>query len=297
MDNLKRRRIMKWFIFSLAFVLIVGLGSCTNAQKNIEFKAASYNIRYDAVEDKETGNAWEDRKEAVAKLMIQHDFDIVGTQEGNKRQLEDLTKLMPGYAYIYHSYGGPEGALHNCATFYKTDKFKMLDEGVFWYSETPDKESMGWDATDLRICKWGKFKEKTTGAEFYFFNSHFYWRYVTAKANSGDVMVKKIKEIAGEVPVISTGDLNSQETTPQMQTIFTLLQDAYHLTQTPPEGPIGTGLSGGVFEGDPGVRIDYILVSKQFQVLDYTVIADKRENGHYPADHLPVSSKLSLQLQ
>jgi endonuclease/exonuclease/phosphatase family metal-dependent hydrolase len=264
--------------------------------ERLTLKIASYNIRYAAAADAQTGNGWDARKLHVADVIKNHDFDIVGTQEGNKAQLADLKGYLPDFDYVGHPYGGSSNTSHNCAIFYKTAKYTVMDEGCFWFSETPDIPSIGWDATDQRICYWAKFRELETGTEFYFFTAHFYWRYQTARENSGAVLVAKIREIAGDAPVISTGDYNSTSTTPQINTILTLLKDAYDTTETPPIGPKGTDLGGGVFQGEPRGRIDYIFVSNHFRVLNYAVLTDSYNNGRHPSDHLPVSSQLSISL-
>src|SRR5690606_24471365 len=114
------------------------------------------------------------------------------------KQLEELKELLPGYEYLGKPYGGSDGLLHNCATYYKPDLFRAIDSGVFWFSETPDVPSTGWDAHDRRICHWVKFEEKATSKQFFFFNVHFYFRYQLARQNSGPLLVQKIKEIAGD---------------------------------------------------------------------------------------------------
>lgn len=261
----------------------------------VKFRLASYNIRHAAAADVETGNGWDVRKYALTNLILNHDFDMIGTQEGNDTQLSDLKTMMPNYDYVAHPYGGPNGKLHNCATFYKKAKFEVLDRGVFWLSETPDVASIGWDATDTRICSWTKFREKSKGKEFYIFNTHFYYQYTTARQNSGKLLIDKVKAIAGDTPSLSTGDFNSTPSTSQISTILTFLKDAYDMTESPREGPNGTGLPGGVFQGTPGSRIDYIFVTTHFRVLDYAVLTDMYNNGHYPSDHLPVTSVVSLK--
>lgn len=259
-----------------------------------EIRLASYNIRYNAAADAENGDGWDDRKAAVAEMILSHDIDIAGTQEGDQHQLDDLLALMPGYDCIRHPYGGKNGDLHNCATFYRRDRFEVLDEGTFWYSETPDVKSLGWDATDLRICNWGKFRDKRSGREFYLFNSHFYWRLKEAKRNSGRVLCDKVRQIAGDAAIICTGDFNSTDDSPQIADIRSLLGDAYRLSEQAPSGPEKTDLGGGNFQGAPKARIDYVFVNGRVKVLTYDVPEDVRENGHYPSDHLPVMCRLAI---
>ena len=281
---------MKQLLFSLiAAVALVGCG-----EKPIQMRAATFNVRFDSADDANGGNSWAERKESVADVILRHDFDIVGTQEANKDQMPELAALLPEYDYIYHSYGISEG-FHNCITFYKRDKYELLDEGTFWYSPTPDVESFGWDANDYRLCNWGHFLDKATGRDFFYFNSHLYWRLETARANSGKVLVDKVREIAGDKPVIAVGDYNSREQTPQVKDILTLLNDAYKISLTPPAGPTNTDLGGGNFLGPAQARIDYLFVSKDVTVEDYLVIDDKRPNGHYPSDHLPIVCNITIE--
>src|SRR5690606_12616499 len=105
--------------------------------------------------------------------------------------------------------------------------------------------------------------------EFFFFNVHFYWRLEVAKRESGPLLVQKIKEIAKEAPAICVGDFNSTVETPQINAVKALLHDAYDHTQTPRQGVENTNLGGGIFEGVPTNRIDYIFLTSQFEVEDY----------------------------
>lgn len=260
-----------------------------------QFRMATYNIRYDAEADTESGNGWDLRKGPLAEVILDHQFDLVATQEGNSEQLKDLKHLLPGFNYVGHPYGGSDGNLHNCATFYRTTLFEVLDSGVFWFSETPDIPSIGWDATDRRICHWTKFRTRKTGKTFYCFNVHFYWRLEQARAESGPLLVRKIKEIAGSAPVICAGDFNSTVETTQIKAIKKVLSDASEISKAPWEGTKGTAFQGGVFQGIPNKRIDYIFLTPHFQVEDYQVLTDVYNGDRYPSDHLPVTTLLTLQ--
>ncbi|MGV3763189.1 endonuclease/exonuclease/phosphatase family protein [Parapedobacter sp.] len=292
--------MQKMFIYLCAVLSLVfvkcGNTSNDEQQPSVEgtqFRAATFNIRYNADADKASGNGWDLRKGPVSEVILTHQFDVVGTQEGDAGQLADLKALLPGFDFTAYPYGG-KGDLHNCATFYRTALFEVLDSGVFWLSETPDEPSIGWDATDRRICQWTKFEVKETGEEFFFFNAHFYWRLEEAKRESGPLIVQKVKEIAGDAPVICVGDFNSTVETPQIQAVKSLLGDAYDRTKTPRQGVENTNMGGGVFQGTPKNRIDYIFLTSHFEVEDYQVLSDVYNGDHYPSDHLPVTSLLTL---
>lgn len=276
-----------------AAVVLMTLVGCS---RKAEFNAASFNIRYASTADVKQGDGWDERKGDVAQVILKYDFDIVGTQEGNKVQIEDLKQLLPDYDCTGHPYGGKKGDTHTATIFYKREVMECLEQGTFWYSPTPEVESIGWDATDLRLCHWGRFLHKPSGKEFYFFNSHLYWKLKEAKANSGRVHVDMVKKIAGDTPVISVGDFNSTETTIQVKDILGLLGDSYRLTATPPQGCENTNLGGGNFIGPAENRIDFIFVSDNVRVNSYITIEDKRSDlDHYPSDHLPVVSRVTIE--
>ena len=275
-------------LYLLAFV---SLASASYAQKTATINVASYNLRYNTPND--GVNAWPNRKENVKGLIRFHEFDIFGVQEALVGQLKDVAEL-PEFAY----YGkgrddGKEGGEHS-AIFYKKDRFKLLKSGDFWLSETPDKPGLGWDAKCCnRICSWAQFEDVNTKKKFYFFNVHFDHQGVEARRQSGHLMVKKIKEIAGNSTAILTGDFNSSPDTEQIKTIAGVLNDTHDVTKQAPYGPEGT-FNSFKFDAEMKTRIDYIFVSKNVDVLKYGVLTDSKEQ-RYPSDHQPVLVKVEIK--
>lgn len=271
--------------------LVCLFAQTTMAQTNKAITIATYNVRYNNPGD--SLNSWPNRKENVKALIRFHEFDIFGTQEGLIDQVKGISELNE---FAYYGKGrddGKEGGEHS-AIFYKKERFKALKSGDFWLSETPDKPGKGWDATCCnRICSWVFFKDQLTGKEFYFFNVHFDHRGVEARKQSGKLMVKKIREIAGKNTVICTGDFNSTPETEQIAEMQTLLNDAHKVTQAPPYGPEGTS-NGFKFEAPMKKRIDYIFVSNNIDVLKYGVLTDAKDQ-RYPSDHQPVMIKAVIK--
>lgn len=290
------KKIIRVFILSLLLVTIgcSSKKSFSNRSNKaaVEIKVASYNIRN--ASDKDV-NAWVNRKKPVTDLILRHDFDIVGVQEPYDIQIPDFDNLLKDYSGVK----APYARRSFLAIYYKKELFEELESGMFWLSETPDEPSEGWDSDEKRICHWAKFKHKETAKEFYFFNTHFYWRYQTARKNSGPLVAERIKQIAGSAPVIFVGDLNSQPETSQIESLKVLLDDAFDVTLTPRKGPENTNLGGGNFQGEPRNRIDYIFVSKGIKVLDYVsyedVYVDEHDDYRYPSDHLPISSNIIIE--
>ena len=257
------------------------------AQKNTPVVIATYNIRYNNPGD--SLNAWSHRKENVKALIRFHEFDIFGTQEGLIDQMNGISE-MEAYARTGHGRDDGKEAGEHSAIFYKKDRFKLIESGDFWLSETPEKPGKGWDAKCCnRICSWGKFQDIQTKKIFYFFSVHFDHQGIVARKESGKLMVKKIQEIAKNAPVICVGDFNSTPETEQIQTMQTILNDSYNVTQDPPYGPVGT-FNAFKFDAPMKHRIDYIFVSKGIKVLKYGVLTDAKDQ-RYPSDHQPVMIK------
>lgn len=275
---------MKRIIFTL--LVCIGVQSVI-AQKNTPVTIATYNIRYNNPGD--SLNAWPNRKENVKALIRFHAFDIFGTQEGLIDQMNGLSE-MKEFARTGHGRDDGKEAGEHSAIFYKKDRFKLMESGDFWLSETPEKPGKGWDAKCCnRICSWGKFQDMQTKKIFYFFSVHFDHQGVVARKESGKLMVKKIQEIAKNAPVICVGDFNSTPETEQIQAMQTILNDSYKVTQEPPYGPVGT-FNAFKFDAPMKHRIDYIFVSKGINVLKYGVLTDAKDQ-RYPSDHQPVMIK------
>ena len=279
---------------SILFLLIIlnpklGVGELF-AQKNTPITIASYNLRYNTKND--GINAWPNRKELVKGLIRFHEFDIFGIQEGLRGQLDDIVEI-GDFAFLGNGRDDGKQSGEHSSIFYRKSRFKVVESGDFWLSETPDVPGKGWDATCCnRICSWAKFNDLITKKTFYVFNVHFDHQGVVARRESGKLMVKKIQEIAKDASVILTGDFNSTPETEQIQHIQSLLSDSKQVSQTPAYGPEGT-FNGFKFDAPLKNRIDYIFTSKLVTVQKYGVLTDSFEQ-RYPSDHQPVVVKVVL---
>ena len=147
------------FIICLAFAVMLTVKS-TIAQKLDPIIVATYNLRYNTKND--GINAWPNRKENVKALIQYHELDLFGTQEGLHDQLNDIAELKE-FAFLGAGRDDGKEAGEHSAIFYRKDRFKPLQSGNFWLSETPDKPGKGWDATCCnRICSWAQFNDLKT---------------------------------------------------------------------------------------------------------------------------------------
>lgn len=285
-----------YLIIATVFVAIIFVsGILPKYNHKQSMRVGSYNIRYAAEADEKSGNNWSKRKYPLVKIIQDYNYDIIGTQEANLNQKAELNALLKDYTSVSHPYGGQSGHGHHTITYFKKNRYDLLDSGVFWLSETPDIPSIGWDATDRRICQWVKLKDLNTNTESYFFNAHFYWKNHSAKLNSGPLIINQIKSIAGDFPCILVGDLNSEENTEQIKAISKFLYDASKIEKEEELRNWPTNLGGGNFK-DPLIdRIDYIFLSHIIKPITYKVIKDKYDDERYPSDHLPILAEIQIK--
>lgn len=275
--------------FMVLFFIVIG---CTeNEKSDTPITVATYNLPI-VNNNPEEINAWPNRIGTIKGMVCFHEFDIFGVQETFINQLQDLCEI-EGFAYTGHGRDDGIDMGEHVAILYKTDRFDLLDSGDFWLSETPNKPSLGWDATCCnRISSWGKFKDVKTNKEFFFFNVHFDHEGTRARIESAKLMVEKIQEIAQGEPVICVGDFNSLPETEQIKTMQTFLKNSRLVSATPPYGPKGTW-NAFDFNSPLDRLIDYIFVSSTIDVLKYGVLTDNVD-CKYPSDHLPVVTKVVI---
>ncbi len=270
------------FLFLLAFALGQGYAQ--------EIRISSYNLRYDNRGD--TGNLWVDRLPIVVELIRYHDFDIIGTQEGLIHQLEGVHKGLPQYEWYGLGRDDAEKKGEFSAIFYKKDKYRLLKKGDFWLSENPAAPGFGWDAKHNRICTWVQLQDLKSKKKFYVFNVHFDHQGKTARVESGKLMLEKIRSIAGNEPVLLTGDFNGDHQSDWYLRIAESeqLKDSYRLASHP---YLTTGSSNSFGRRLNHLSvIDHIFVSKHFQVRKWAVLTDSYK-GKFPSDHFPVVADLS----
>src|ERR1043165_9717496 len=112
------------FTIIVCFLLIFWLNGKTSiyAQKNTPVRVMTFNIRYN--EPKDGVNAWPNRKTKVADVIRFQKADLVGVQEAQYNQLQDLEKLLPDFARCGVGREG-ENKGEFSAILYRKARFKL----------------------------------------------------------------------------------------------------------------------------------------------------------------------------
>jgi len=239
---------------------------------------------------------WEKRAPLIKKFLRHHEVDVCGSQELFKNQIEDMRDLEDVYGIFGTTTMPSRDKLghknHNNIIFYKKSRLELLESGVFWLSETPEKESLGWGAKYARNCNWGKFRDKKTGKIFFYFNTHFHHIGENVKFESAKLMVSKIREIAGAAPLFFTGDLNSGADSRAIAEIKNsgFLKDAREVCKTEPYGAEGTFSR---YQPTVNILLDWIFV-QNVEVEKYAVYHEIID-GVFLSDHYPVLAKVKIK--
>lgn len=290
---------MKRIILSLAVVAL--LASCA-AEKKMQVKWATFNVRYDNPDD--SLNNWAYRKDSVAGYVKANGIDIIGMQEVLYNQLTDLVERLPDYSYVgvCRDDGDKEGEAS--PVFYRSSRFEALDSGTFWLSQYPDSAGfIGWDGGCPRIATWAKLREKTSGRVFLAVNTHFDNVGVEARRNAALLIIDRIKEIAGDCPTVLTGDLNVDDQSEAYRTITEnefVLRDAHKIAKVT-SGPAYTFHDFGQEPVAVRQKIDFIFVTPDIDVNSSTVYQDHLYDPQRPetawgyiSDHNPVMAEVEL---
>ncbi|MBK8947034.1 MAG: endonuclease/exonuclease/phosphatase family protein [Ignavibacteriae bacterium] len=257
--------------------------------QNSQCRIMTYNIRY---ANNNPGEEWQVRKTNVAEMIRFHNPDIFGVQEALLEQIEYLKTEFENYKQI--GVGREDGINGGeFSALFISDKFKIVESGTFWLSETPDVPSKGWDASLNRIATWAKIKNKFSSEILFVINTHFDHMGIIARIESSKLIADKIKNIPNGIPSILMGDFNFSKDFEGYKILNEsgIISDA----QSKANFKYGTDITFNGFQDDLTGRekIDFIFVSKEIDVLQHAIIGEKF-NGKYPSDHMPVIIDLKL---
>ncbi len=244
--------------------------------------------------------SWVRRRDRIADVLRRHEPDLAGLQEATRPMLHDLHERLPEYRWIGEGRddGGERGEF--TPIFFRDDRFALIEQGRFWLAAACDRPGRGWDAVCCRIVSWARLTERSSGRSVLHLNTHLDHLGRQARVQSAMLLLQKIDELAGGMPVIVTGDFNCRESsapyrlltgqlsfsTPSAATPG--LRDTRYDSEQVPEGPRKTyrGLLGLLGLG----RIDYIFVRNGLRTRRHVVL----DEAAGASDHRPVLATLGF---
>ncbi len=232
-------------------------------------------------------NRWERRMPAVVNVLDRYSPDIVGTQEGLPEQLADIRAHFPEYAFVGGGRLGGAEDEHN-AILYRQTRFKLLDHGNFWLSDTPEiPGSRSWGNRNPRMATWARFRDKETGKDIHHTNTHFDHEIPGARRRAAELVTSRLP--ADGASRIVTGDLNSFSWMRPLKFLMcgargANLQDSAAMARE--SAPRRFAPTFHKWTGLGLYRIDYVLLSGAFSAGAVHTVRD-RVDKRYPSDHFP----------
>ena len=279
----------KLFLTTFLSALFLGVllaSGCTSGHRP-DIRVMTFNIRLSPQEDFDGDNCWNNRREAVVRMIGESKPDLFGIQEGYIVQVNYLDENLPGYGrYGVCRDDGLERGEAN-AIFWCEDRFEMKQCHTFWLSETPDTVSLGWDGACRRIVTWAQLYDKEAKRDVWFFNTHFDHVGKVAREEAGKLIMDRIGALVPDDGVVFlTGDFNANWDDPILEPIRAELGNCRE-TATEATSDLNTYHAWGKKNTDTGVDvIDHIfyrgVTAERYDVLngDYGV--------PFVSDHWPV---------
>lgn len=272
---------------------------------------------------KRRSHPWRLRKRNIARIFERMQPDVVGTQEANYKQLQELAALLPDYAFVGEGNLGPDRAHDEgswyCAIFYRKDRVRPLGgEGagdVMWLSPTPEVPASQYHlGTRPRLVTWHTF-ELVGGRQFVFGTTHLEaingWHRQRSARQIRDYVNRKVAEMGPHVPVFLTGDFNAGAGSREIRAMVAErdqdapLYDAWaEAGHEAPDAPSRAGTFRGLGLRDRvghrllgPRRIDYVFFRPRLTIravdrVDYSDMEHRQ--AALPSDHYPVLAEFAL---
>ncbi len=277
------KRCFSFLILAAAFCAI----ACQGGEAE-SLKVISYNIRMGVADDGE--NSWDARKPATIQMLNTLQPDIFGVQEAYDFQLSYINDNCPQYSCfgVGRDDGSDEG--EHMSIFYNNTKFECVEWGNYWLSETPDVPSFGWDAACRRTATWALLRDKESGREFFYVNTHLDHVGVQARINGLALIVDRIADMNPDgIPMILTGDFNVEPDDVCLADLNTKMKSARDAAEVSDERPSYNG-----WGTDSAAVIDHIYYSGFSKCRSFRVVDESFADVKYISDHYPVVAELEF---
>jgi endonuclease/exonuclease/phosphatase family metal-dependent hydrolase len=282
--NMKKTCILFYTLLLSVVILSTGEKVCA---ETFRIRVMTFNIR---MMDADDGiNKWTFRKDSVGAFINKVVPDFFGLQEAEYQQLKDVASAAKNYSWIGKGRDDGNTGGEFSPVFYLKSKYRVIQSGTFWLSQTPDAVSFGWDAACRRVVSWAILHNMENKKEVLFANTHFDHVGQTAREQSALLLKERLRTYAGTRPIIVTGDFNMFDTNAAYASMTSYLypmDDAWKVSRVK-EGNNGTFHSFGSVAVANRQKIDYIFLTPDLTVANAVVYNGDLGNGLWLSDHDP----------
>lgn len=250
----------------------------------MELNVVSFNIR--CANDRD-GNSIAERAPRLKKVLADCNADIIGLQEMVPEWEIYIRKYYEDEYEIFNKYRATQ-ELEAAPILWKKDVFQCVRKGYFWLSDTPEKESKGWDELYdcYRICMWVILEHKASGKRICYMNTHFGF------GDKGQVqsveLIRKYQQEYSEYPAFITGDFNMYTSSPAYKKMTEYFTDV-NMATAKDIRPTYHGYN----QGGEGL-IDFCFADAAIRSVSYKRI-DDLVDGKFPSDHYGILMVLDVE--
>lgn len=243
-----------------------------------EVKIMSFNIRgYTNEED--VRNMWSMRAGAVREMFYDQKASIIGLQEcSDGTEWPYVAGVMTPRGYACLSSDDTQNSI-----LYLEAELELVETGVFWQSDSPDKASECWDGY-ARIVRWAVFRIKATGSSFFYVDTHLGLT-PESRIKAMTLIQRRISTYNVEnLPVVLTADCNTVSEDSVFDTIKTTMVNARDVAAITDR--LNTYNAWGN-EQKAGI-IDHIWLSNTLSPSIYMTVTKQYDGHKLVSDHYPV---------
>ena len=273
-------------ILSLLAMLLAVASFAKDPVKPASVTIMTFNIRYGTAED--GTNSWYYRAGAVIDMINDQKPDLIGMQEALKDQI-DVLKDYLSYKCIGVGRENGKSEGEHMSIFYNPKTMKIQKWGTFWLSETPDKPTKGWDAACKRTATWALVKDKNSGKQFYFVNTHLDHVGKEARKNGLNLILERIDAMNKDgLPLVLSGDFNVTPDDPTLAPLSGKMQSARDWAFKTDDGVTYNAWG----HKEHAVVIDHIFVMGFSSCPLFEVVRKSYDDRKFVSDHYPVKATL-----
>jgi len=296
------RWVKRFGVLIAGFAVVLGtMVACNSLPQQVQdprpdtLRVATYNVHYiwlDRAQGDWSVGDWDRRKGPLQSAFTSLQADVVGFQEmesfGRRSAPANLTldflrDQNPDYGVAA---GGDPAVFPNTQPiFYRADRLTLLDEGWFFFSDTPDViYSRTFNGSWPAFASWAEFRDQN-GTAFRVYNLHTEYRSASNRKLSAALVAERIAEPMTRMPVFVIGDFNAIGGSATLG----ILEDA---------GVVFDPAQGSTFHFNRGLNlfpaIDHIGRTAGITPVGPSFSVRGQFDGEWPTDHYPVVGDFTL---
>jgi endonuclease/exonuclease/phosphatase family metal-dependent hydrolase len=269
----------------------------------LSHRVLSFNVNGDAASGT---NGWQDRARLNIQTILRYSPDLIGFQEVARGNQAAYEEHFTDYDHVAGIRYGDLPPQERSPIFWKRSRYTLIGAGEFWFSETPDVESVGWGVAYPMGATWVRLQCRVTDAQLLHVNTHFEDGAdgETSRQRASELIVTRRAQIGADLPAIVTGDFNDNPWSPAYRNFIEAgFTDTYRaaghadsLRSSTFHGYKGTGYFALEWGENLFWRVDWILTrdgARRIQTLASAILRDA-EPPLYPSDHYPIVSEMLL---